>query len=169
MALHRAGKTDADWLHRELHGRLRDELLNETPFTSLAQTRVALECWRADYNGSCPHSKLDGRRPPSLPSHSPRDWILRRAMPRAPRHLPWLPPPVRAIETRKRTPEWIKLGNVTRDHAAKISDGAQQQPDLRPVRHMAESGVLRMRNFPESSGQTACSSLTDFGASQGRA
>ena len=32
------------------NGRPRDELLNETLFTSLAQTRIALGCWRADYN-----------------------------------------------------------------------------------------------------------------------
>jgi putative transposase len=32
------------------NGRLRDELLNETLFTSLAQARVVLRCWRADYN-----------------------------------------------------------------------------------------------------------------------
>jgi hypothetical protein len=40
------------------NGRLRDELLNETLFTSLAQARVVLRCWRADYNGSRPHSQL---------------------------------------------------------------------------------------------------------------
>jgi len=28
------------------NGRLRNELLNETLFTSLAQTRIALKCWR---------------------------------------------------------------------------------------------------------------------------
>ncbi|WP_139020542.1 integrase core domain-containing protein, partial [Bradyrhizobium sp. ORS 285] len=41
------------------NGRLRDELLNETLFTSLAQARVALRCWRADYN--------DARPPPPPP------------------------------------------------------------------------------------------------------
>jgi putative transposase len=30
------------------NGRLRDELLNETLFTSLAQARVAITLWRAD-------------------------------------------------------------------------------------------------------------------------
>ncbi len=30
------------------NGRLRDELLNETLFSSLAQARVVLEAWRAD-------------------------------------------------------------------------------------------------------------------------
>jgi putative transposase len=30
--------------------RLRDELLNETLFRSLAHTRAVLDAWRADYN-----------------------------------------------------------------------------------------------------------------------
>ena len=36
-------------------GRRRDELLNETLFTSLAQVRVVIEDWRRDYNtlGDC--------------------------------------------------------------------------------------------------------------------
>ena len=32
------------------NGRLRDEFLNETLFTSLMQARLALEDWRRDYN-----------------------------------------------------------------------------------------------------------------------
>ena len=39
-------------------GRLRDELLNETLFRSLAHTRAVLETWRADYNHERPHSRL---------------------------------------------------------------------------------------------------------------
>jgi putative transposase len=39
-------------------GRLRDELLNETLFRSLAHTRAVLEAWRADYNHERPHSRL---------------------------------------------------------------------------------------------------------------
>jgi putative transposase len=39
-------------------GRLRDELLNETLFRSLAHTRAVLEAWRADYNNERPHSRL---------------------------------------------------------------------------------------------------------------
>jgi Integrase core domain/DJ-1/PfpI family len=39
-------------------GRLRDELLNETPFRSLAHTRAVLEAWRADYNTDRPYSRL---------------------------------------------------------------------------------------------------------------
>ncbi len=40
------------------NGRLRDEFLNETLFTSLMQARQALEEWRCDYNQVRPHSSL---------------------------------------------------------------------------------------------------------------
>jgi putative transposase len=40
------------------NGRLRDEFLNETLFTSLMQTRLALEEWRRDYNTVRPHSRI---------------------------------------------------------------------------------------------------------------
>jgi putative transposase len=39
-------------------GRLRDELLNETLFRSLAHTRVALETWRADYKRASQHPSV---------------------------------------------------------------------------------------------------------------
>ena len=55
------------------NGRLRDELLNETLFTSLAQARVALKCWRADYNEARPHSQLGWKTPSEFAStHHPR-------------------------------------------------------------------------------------------------
>jgi putative transposase len=38
----------AERLVESFIGRLRDELLNETLFRSLAQTRAVLEAWRAD-------------------------------------------------------------------------------------------------------------------------
>jgi putative transposase len=44
-------------------GRLRDELLNETPFRSLAHTRAVLDAWRADYNTYRPHSRLGWMSP----------------------------------------------------------------------------------------------------------
>jgi putative transposase len=44
-------------------GRLRDELLNETLFRSLAHTRALLEAWRADYNHERPHSRLSWMSP----------------------------------------------------------------------------------------------------------
>jgi putative transposase len=39
-------------------GRLRDELLNQTLFRSVAHARQILEEWRADYNADRPHSRL---------------------------------------------------------------------------------------------------------------
>jgi putative transposase len=44
-------------------GRLRDELLNETLFRSLAHARAALEAWRTDYNTARPHSRLGWMSP----------------------------------------------------------------------------------------------------------
>lgn len=45
------------------NGRLRDELLNETLFTSLAHARVVIEDWRRDYNIERPHSALGNLTP----------------------------------------------------------------------------------------------------------
>jgi len=47
-----------------INGRLRDELLNETLFTSLGHVREALAVWRIDYNTVRPHSRL-GNLPPA--------------------------------------------------------------------------------------------------------
>ena len=44
-------------------GRLRDELLDETLFRSLAHTRAVLDAWRADYNTDRPHSRLGWMSP----------------------------------------------------------------------------------------------------------
>jgi len=56
--------------------------LNETLFTSLAQARVALGCWRADYNDARPHSQLGWKTPTEYasthyPYHPRRDLTLR--------------------------------------------------------------------------------------------
>jgi putative transposase len=45
-------------------GRLRDELLNETLFSSIGQVRAVLAAWRSDYNAARPHSAL-GNIPPT--------------------------------------------------------------------------------------------------------
>ena len=44
------GKPIQNAFIESFNGRLRDELLNETLFTTLAQARVLLGRWRADYN-----------------------------------------------------------------------------------------------------------------------
>src|ERR1700692_4611070 len=57
------GKPQQNAFIESFNGRLRDELLNETLFTSLAQARVALRCWRTDYNDARPHSQLGWKTP----------------------------------------------------------------------------------------------------------
>ena len=57
------GKPMQNAFIESFNGRLRDELLNETLFTSLAQARVALGCWRSDYNDARPHSQLGWQTP----------------------------------------------------------------------------------------------------------
>ena len=49
-----------------LGGWLRDECLNETLFTSMAQARAVLAAWRQDYNNVRPHSKLGGLTPAEI-------------------------------------------------------------------------------------------------------
>lgn len=45
-----SGKPIQNAFIESLNGRLRDEFLNETLFSSLAQARPALANWRRDYN-----------------------------------------------------------------------------------------------------------------------
>ena len=52
------GKPIQNAFSESFNGRLRDEFLNETLFSSLAQARVALEEWRRDYNEVRPHSRI---------------------------------------------------------------------------------------------------------------
>ena len=52
------GKPMQNAFIESFNGRLRDEFLNETTFTSLAQARALLEEWRRDYNGVRPHSGI---------------------------------------------------------------------------------------------------------------
>jgi transposase InsO family protein len=73
VALHRARQADAKCLRRKVgfaalrvNGRLRDECLNETLFTSMAHAQFVLAAWRDDYNTVRPHSKLGGRTPTEI-------------------------------------------------------------------------------------------------------
>jgi putative transposase len=58
------GKPQQNAFIESFNGRLRDELLNETIFTSLNHVREALAIWRIDYNTVRPHSAL-GNLPPA--------------------------------------------------------------------------------------------------------
>ena len=57
------GKPTQNAFIESFNGRLRDELLNETLFTSLAQVRAILSTWRDDYNNVRPHSALGNLTP----------------------------------------------------------------------------------------------------------
>jgi putative transposase len=75
------GKPQQNAFIESFNGRLRDELLNETLFTSLAHARAALAAWRLDYNTVRPHSSIGNLSPAdyaklSVPA-SQRDGTLR--------------------------------------------------------------------------------------------
>ncbi|MBL7395792.1 transposase family protein, partial [Escherichia coli] len=55
------GKPMQNGFVESFNGRLRDECLNETLFTSLAHARFVLAAWQHDYNHVRPHSKLGGK------------------------------------------------------------------------------------------------------------
>jgi putative transposase len=80
------GKPMQNAFIESFNGRLRDELLNETLFTSLAQARVVLGRWRADYNDARPHSRLGWKTPSefAFTRHPRRDLALRYAESSAP-------------------------------------------------------------------------------------
>jgi putative transposase len=52
------GKPTQNAFIESFNGRLRDELLNEVLFISLAHARAELAAWQADYNTQRPHSQL---------------------------------------------------------------------------------------------------------------
>ena len=80
------GKPMQNAFIESFNGRLRDELLNETLFTSPAQARVTLGRWRADYNHARPHSQLGWKTPSefAVTYHPRRDLALRYAEGSAP-------------------------------------------------------------------------------------
>ncbi|UGY29409.1 MULTISPECIES: IS3 family transposase [Bradyrhizobium] len=80
------GKPMQNAFIESFNGRLRDELLNETLFMSLAQARVALGCWRVDYNEARPHSQLGWKTPSefAFTCHLRRELALRYAEGSAP-------------------------------------------------------------------------------------
>jgi putative transposase len=52
------GKPQQNAFIESFNGRLRDELLNETLFTSLAQVREVLAIWKDDYNHASQHPSV---------------------------------------------------------------------------------------------------------------
>jgi putative transposase len=75
------GKPTQNAFVESFNGRLRDECLYETLFTSLAQVRTVLAVWWDDYNVVLPHSKPDGPTPveaakQALSGHAPIELVI---------------------------------------------------------------------------------------------
>ena len=64
------GKPQQNAFIESFNARLRDELLNETIFSSLAEARILLEQWRRDYNTHRPHSRLGWLTPSEFANRS---------------------------------------------------------------------------------------------------
>jgi putative transposase len=81
------GKPTQNAFVESFNGRLRDEFLNDTLFTTLAQARCALEEWRRDYNTIRPHSRIGWLAPAVYAEQFGPQWT------KAPRlvdgHAPW--------------------------------------------------------------------------------
>jgi len=60
------GKPSQNGFVESFNGRFRDECLNQTWFTGLADARATVEAWRRDYNGRRPHSALGYRTPDEI-------------------------------------------------------------------------------------------------------
>ena len=73
------GKPTQNAFVESFNGRLRDECLNKTLFTSLPHARAVLAAWRHDYNTVRPHSQLGGRTPAEIAGQ--------RAAGHAPQHV----------------------------------------------------------------------------------
>jgi len=63
------GKPQQNAFVESFNGRLRDECLNETLFSSLDEARLLLADWRDDYNRERPHSALANRTPEAFRHH----------------------------------------------------------------------------------------------------
>ena len=64
------GKPQQNAFVESFIGRLRDECLNETAFSSLGEARALLAAWREDYNRVRPHSALANRTPEEFRSYA---------------------------------------------------------------------------------------------------
>ncbi|HBR84692.1 MAG TPA: IS3 family transposase [Erythrobacter sp.] len=56
------------------NGRMRDELLNETLFLSMAHARVEIAAWVDDYNRERPHSSLGYATPAAFAAELDKQW-----------------------------------------------------------------------------------------------
>ena len=68
------GKPTQNAFVESFNGRMRDELLNETLFTSLAHAREKITAWIHDYNTGRPHSSLGYATPASFAAELKKQW-----------------------------------------------------------------------------------------------
>ena len=64
------GKPTQNAFIESFNGRLRDECLNKTLFSSLRHARAVLAAWRLDYNNVRPHSARGGKTPAEVAAQS---------------------------------------------------------------------------------------------------
>jgi putative transposase len=60
------GKPSQNGFVESFNGRFRDECLDRSWFTSLADARATVAAWRVDYNGARPHSALGYKTPDEI-------------------------------------------------------------------------------------------------------
>lgn len=94
------GKPTQNAFVESFNGKLRDECLNETLFTSLIHARAELAEWQNDHNMVRPHSKLGG--------HTPAE-IAKQAVSGMPRHCLSSHQPS-AKQWKDSTSEWLQSG-----------------------------------------------------------
>ena len=68
------GKPMQNGYVESFNGRMRDELLNETLFLSLAHARVEIAAWVEDYNRERPHSSLGYATPAAFAAELNKQW-----------------------------------------------------------------------------------------------
>jgi putative transposase len=97
------GKPMQNAFVESFNGRLRDEFLNETLFTSLSQARLALEDWRRDYNNVRPHSGIGWLAPAVYAAQFGPQWV--KALRSANGSAPWpIAPPSQMENINRQTP-----------------------------------------------------------------
>ena len=114
------GQTGVDWHYiapgkpvqnafiESFYGRLRDEFLNETLFTSLAQARIALEEWRRDYNTVRPHSRIGWLTPAAYTEQFSRQRGQGAALTTGSAPWPLTTHQIEEFNRQNSSPRWIK-------------------------------------------------------------
>ena len=74
------GKPMQNGFCESFNGRMRDELLNETLFMSLAHALIEIAAWVEGYNRERPHSALGYATPAAFPANLDKQWPASAAL-----------------------------------------------------------------------------------------